>query len=137
MEAVKVFLDTNIVLDFYTGRMGDNNAKTIVASGQDPKFELCISILTAVNVLYVLSKYAPSLQASDISRLFRILRMDHRQYLDAQSLNIHDFEDALQIECARQNGCRTIVTRDRELLGCGLGFPLIISPEDYLQKIGL
>ncbi|MGN0194987.1 MAG: hypothetical protein ACI4AE_00845 [Candidatus Cryptobacteroides sp.] len=36
MEPVRIFLDTNIVLDYYTGRMGDTNAKTIVASGQEP-----------------------------------------------------------------------------------------------------
>ena len=53
MEAVKVFLDTNVVLDYYTGRMGDSIAKTIVMAGQTPQIELCISILTAVNVLYV------------------------------------------------------------------------------------
>ena len=30
MEPVKVFIDTNVVLDYFTGRMGDNNAETIV-----------------------------------------------------------------------------------------------------------
>ena len=53
MEPVKIFIDTNIVLDYFTGRMGDGQAKTIVQIGQDPKFALCISILTAINVLYL------------------------------------------------------------------------------------
>ena len=66
MEPVKVFIDTNVVLDYFTGRMGDNNAETIVQIGQSPQFDLCISLLSAVNVLYVTHKYAPSLKPSDI-----------------------------------------------------------------------
>lgn len=137
METVKIFLDTNIVLDFFSGRMGDNKAKTIVASGQDTKIELCISILTAINVLYVAGKYAPSLKASDISVLFRILTMDFQQFSDAKTLGLDDFEDALQIECAKSNGCTAIVTRDKARLNSGLHLPLILSPEEYLRKIGL
>ena len=62
MEPVKVFLDTNIVLDYFTGRIGNDNAKTIVLSGLDPRIDLCISILTAMNVLYVSGKYTLSLR---------------------------------------------------------------------------
>ena len=136
METVKLFLDTNIVLDFYTGRLGNDDAQKIVTAGQDSRYELCISILTAINVLYVSGKYAPGLQASDIPKLFSILPMDYQQYCKALSLNINDFEDALQISCARANGCRAIVTRDSALLNCGISFPSILSPEEFLHRIG-
>ena len=132
MEAVRVFLDTNIVLDFYTGRMGDGVAKTIVMAGQVPQFELCISLVTALNVLYVSRKYQCSLAARDISEL----PMDYRQYCDAQSLELDDFEDAVQIECAKQNGCRVLITRDKAVLESGLNAPLLLSPEEFLHKIG-
>ena len=96
MEPVKIFIDTNIVLDYFTGRMRDGQAKTIVQIGQDPKFALCISILTAINVLYLARKFAPSLQPADLAKLFHILPQDYQQYCDAQTLNLSDFEDALQ-----------------------------------------
>ena len=96
MEPVKIFIDTNIVLDYFTGRMGDGQAKTIVQIGQDPKFALCISILTAINVLYLARKFAPSLKPADLAKLFHILPQDYQQYCDAQTLNLSDFEDALQ-----------------------------------------
>ncbi len=137
MEPIKVFVDTNIVLDYYTGRMGDDIAGTIVLTGQTPQFELCISILTAINVLYVSDKYNCALKASDIPKLFHILPMDYQQYSDAQSLNITDFEDALQIVCAQNSGCRAIVTRDKALLECGIRSPLLLSPEEFLHKVGL
>ena len=137
MEPVKVFLDTNIVLDYFTGRIGNDNAKTIVLSGLDPRIDLCISILTAMNVLYVSGKYTLSLRPSDISELFRILPMDPRQYHEAQSLSLNDFEDSLQIVCARNNGCRAVISRDKHILESGIRFPVILSPEEYLRKISL
>lgn len=137
MEPVRIFIDTNVILDYLTGRMDDGNAKTIVQVGRNPKYKLCISILTAVNVLYISRRYAPSLQPSDISGLFEILPMDFQQYCNAQTLETDDFEDALQVECASKNGCRVIVSRDRHLLDSGIQFPAILSPEEFLRQIHL
>lgn len=105
------------------------------SSGTLPKIVLPLQICE--NVLYVASKYAPFLKASDISVLFRILTMDFQQFSDAKTLGLDDFEDALQIECAKSNGCTAIVTRDKARLNSGLHLPLILSPEEYLRKIGL
>ena len=58
MEPIKIFLDTNILLDYYTGRMGDSNAEKIVQIGKNPEIELCISVLTAINVLYITKRTA-------------------------------------------------------------------------------
>ncbi|MDD5891148.1 MAG: PIN domain-containing protein [Bacteroidales bacterium] len=136
MEPVKVFIDTNVVLDYFTGRMGDNNAETIVQIGQSPQFDLCISLLSVVNVLYVARKYAPSLKPSDISRLFTILPQDYQQYCNAQTYDLEDFEDAVQIACASQNGCKAIVSRDRRLLELScLSYPAVYSPEEFIEAV--
>lgn len=134
MESVKLFIDTNIVLDYFTGRMNDGYAKTIIQLGQNPQFELCISVLTAVNTLYVSRKYA-ALKPSDISRLFQILQQDYRQYCHAQTLDIDDFEDALQVACAIENECRVIVTRDLHLLDSNIHSPIILSPEEFVRQV--
>ena len=136
MEPVKVFIDTNVVLDYFTGRMGDNNAETIVQIGQSPQFDLCISLLSAVNVLYVTRKYAPSLKPSDIARMFTILPQDYQQYCNAQTYDLDDFEDAVQIACASQNGCKAIVSRDRQLLELSsISYPAIYSPEEFINAV--
>ena len=136
MEPVKVFIDTNVVLDYFTGRMGDNNAETIVQIGQSPQFDLCISLLSVVNVLYVARKYAPSLKPSDISRLFTILPQDYQQYCNAQTYDLEDFEDAVKIACASQNGSKAIVSRDRHLLELsGISYPAIYSPEEFIEAV--
>ena len=51
--------------------------------------------------------------------------------------SLKDFEDSLQIVCARNNGCRAIISRDKHILEFGIRFPVILSPEEYLRKIAL
>ena len=132
MEPVKIFIDTNIVLDYFTGRMRDGQAKTIVQIGQDPKFALCISILTAINVLYLARKFAPSLQPADLAKLFHILPQDYQQYCDAQTLNLSDFEDTLQVSCALRSGCLMAISRDHHFNAA----PIVsFTPEEFINAV--
>ena len=135
MEQIKVFVDTNIVLDYFYDRMGDGCAKTIVLVGQESKYEVCVSILTAINVLYIAKKYATTVKPDEIARIFRILPQDYVQYCNAQTINIDDFEDALQLACAVSGGCKAFVTRDRHILDADINSILVLSPEEFIEKI--
>lgn len=133
MDAVKIFLDTNIVLDYFTGRMNDERAKTIVQIGRDyPQFELCISVLTAVKVLYVAKKYMPSLQPADLATMFTILPQDYKQYTDAIDLGLTDFEDALQVSCALDNSSMFMITRNPHLKAA----PIVsFTPQEFIEAV--
>lgn len=133
MDAVKIFLDTNIVLDYFTGRMNDDRAKTIVQIGRDyPQFELCISVLTAVKVLYVAKKYMPSLQPADLATMFTILPQDYKQYTDAIDLGLTDFEDALQVSCALNNSSMFMITRNPHLKAA----PIVsFTPQEFIEAV--
>lgn len=137
MEQIKVFVDTNIVLDYFYDRMRDGFAKTIVLVGQESMYEMCISILTAINVLYITKKYETRVSPDDIARLFRILPQDYEQYRYAQTIDIDDFEDAMQLACAVGGGCRAFVTRDRDLLDSDIRSIQIFSPEEFIERIKL
>ena len=137
MEQIKVFVDTNIVLDYFYDRMRDGWAKTIVLVGQESMYEMCISILTAINVLYITKKYETRVSPDDIARLFRILPQDYEQYRYAQTIDIDDFEDAMQLACAVGGGCRAFVTRDRDLLDSDIRSIQIFSPEEFIERIKL
>lgn len=137
MEQIKVFVDTNIVLDYFYDRMRDVCAKTIVLVGQESMYEMCISILTAINVLYITKKYETRVSPDDIARLFRILPQDYEQYRYAQTIDIDDFEDAMQLACAVGGGCRAFVTRDRDLLDSDIRSIQIFSPEEFIERIKL
>ena len=137
MEQIKVFVDTNIVLDYFYDRMRDGCAKTIVLVGQESMYEMCISILTAINVLYITKKYETRVSPDDIARLFRILPQDYEQYSYAQTIDIDDFEDAMQLACAVGGGCRAFVTHDRDLLDSDIRSIQIFSPEEFIERIKL
>lgn len=137
MERIKVFLDTNIVIDYYTGRMGDGIAEKIVQAGEHPEYELCISLLTGINALYVLNKFSSEVGLSTLSSQFHVLPMSESQWDEASGMQIDDPEDALQIACARESGCKVIISRDRHLLESGIQSPAVLSPEEFISQISL
>lgn len=135
MEQIKVFLDTNIVLDYFTGRMGDCLAEKIVQIGQTAQYRMCISVLTGINVLYISRKLKGHLTMSSISEQFELLSVTDNQWNFASHMRLPDPEDALQLSCARENGCRVLVTRDPHLLDCNIAGPRIMSPSEFIDNV--
>lgn len=132
MEPVRIFLDTNIVLDYFSGRMGDGLATKIVQIGRDSRYRMCISMLTAINVLYIAKKIAPQITPEVLDSLFDVLPMDIKQWKDAKTLDMQDFEDAIQSSCALNNSCFFVISRDAHF-ACA---PLVtFSPEEFIHCV--
>lgn len=132
MEPLKIFLDTNVVLDFLTGRMHDGRAARLVQVGRSPCYRMCISVLTAANVLYVSRKCAAKLKPEMLQELFEILPQDADQWGKTSKYGMDDFEDALQTACACASGCACIVSRDRHFLNAPLP---VFDPADFLDTV--
>ena len=134
MEPIRVFLDTNVVLDYFTGRMRDHLAETLVSIGQTDSYRLVISILTAVNTLYIARKaYGnTSLTPFDFERLFEIAPMTVSGWDEAKNSVLSDFEDALQLSCAKSARCSLVISRDNHFNGTS--FP-VFSPEDFVSRV--
>jgi len=130
---MRVFLDTNIVIDFFSGRMGDSIAEKIVCIGKSSEYEMCISVLTAANILYVARRHYKTLKSNDLKTLFKILPMTPEQWDMAGELKTDDFEDALQTACAIDAQCNVIVTRD--LSHCAGSIVKVYSPEEFLSLV--
>ena len=137
MEQVRIFVDTNVIIDYYTGRTGNKNAERIVQIGEDSRYRLCISVLTGINVLYVLNKFTDIIGLQTLSNQFMILPMNSEQWQNASSIRIDDPEDALQVACAIDNRCDIIVTRDKHLLSSGIDFPKILTPESLIERVAI
>lgn len=135
MEQVKIFLDTNILIDYYTGRMEDGVAEKIVIAGDAPCFQLCISVLTGVNVMYVTKKFNRPISASLLRRMFTILPMTASQWEKSLVSDIADPEDALQMACAEENACQVFITRDRHIRNTQSAMLKILSPEEFIAEI--
>lgn len=132
MGKVRVLLDTNIVLDFFTGRMQDGLAAKVVQIGRSDVYEMCISFLTAVNTLYVARKTNSSIEPKDLQHLFTILPQDSKQWSDASGLEMPDFEDALQASCALNNDCMIAISRDHHFDHAPM---VVMTPEHFISQV--
>lgn len=113
----KVFLDTNILLDYGQERDDFIYAKAILELGEQKKIELYASYLSYANMGYILRHYpANEMWAliADMREGINVLSTDSVQ-LDS-TLNhvpVKDYEDLLQYQCAIQGGCEVIVTNNK------------------------
>ena len=113
---MKVFLDTNILMDITNNREFSQQARLIYQLGAKKAINLCASYLTFANLNYILKDRA----RSERYQILRILRQGlevlscETQQLDI-ALNhpdVRDFEDLLQYQCAIAGSCDIIVTNN-------------------------
>ena len=113
---MKLFLDTNILLDLLLEREGFEQSAKIFQLQEDGRVSLCVSILTMVNVAYVYRKTVGQQMAvvnlKYLSSLVEVLPMDAEMLQAAISMDGKDFEDVLQSVCATRAGCDYISTRN-------------------------
>ena len=97
---MKVFLDTNIILDLLLQREGWEHSAQIITLQEKGCLHLCISVLTMVNVAYVYSKTVGEALAvvnlKYISALMEVLPMDAEMMEEAIQAGGRDFEDSFQ-----------------------------------------
>lgn len=114
---MKVFLDTNILLDFVEQRNNLGYAKTILELGKKGELDLYASYLTFANMAYILRHRTKD----EIYKLLKMAR-NHVKVLDNtpqqldKALNqiVNDFEDLLQYYCALSGECDLIITNNKK-----------------------
>ena len=112
----RLFLDTNILIDYIDNRAGADDAEQIFACGFSGEAQLYASSLTFANMAYIIKgrtqqeKYdALNLMAGVVE----IIDLRKQEVIAAISQPVKDFEDMLQYQCAKTAGCDYIVTNDR------------------------
>ena len=135
---MKVFLDTNIVIDFLAKREDFFQDASVIFEMLNRKmFEGIISSLTIVNCAYILKKaYSKEIMTEKIKWLiksFTISRIDESVIKKAVRLNPNDFDDAVQYASAVSANSDVIISRDEK------GFIdfkdiLIMNPSVFLDK---
>lgn len=132
----KVFLDTNILLDFVDNREKLEYAKTIVELGKMGVFELFASYLSYANMGYILrhrsqeERYRMIQSARNIAT---VLPCDATQLDKTLSNPVKDTEDMLQYQCALAAGCDVIVTNNKRDFFEFCQLPFMTSEEFLLQ----
>lgn len=133
----KVFLDTNVVLDFLLDRRPfSEEASRIFDLSESGEIELFISSLTVNNIYYVSRKLIGHQKSIDLIKelleIVEILNSDKASILMALDLEFSDFEDGIQNAVAILNpGIEIIISRNtKDFRKSALP---AMSPEVYLK----
>jgi predicted nucleic acid-binding protein len=133
----KVFLDTNVVLDYYLDREGfSDDAEAILAYGYNQGCSLYVSSLTCANMAYIGRKKFPGeaiyAVLASLFEFAEIASVDSNAVKSAVTLQAKDFEDALQYFSAKAIGVDCIVTRNVK------DFPFselqVLTPKDFFHS---
>ena len=134
----RIFLDTNIVIDFLGEREGFYKpAAKIMTLADQKKIKILTSPSSISNIYYLLSKYENTKIALDKIRKFKVLcsisMMDDEVVEKAINSDFKDFEDAMQYFSALASNCDLIVTRNEKDFKNAM-IP-VINGESYLQTL--
>ena len=122
----KILLDTNILLDYLLMREPFyDNASEIVRRCVDGIYRGCVAAHSISNMFFILRKTYNIKERREIllsiCEIFDIIGNE----------NFSDFEDCLQMECARDYGAKYIVTRN--IADYEKSEIKAISPSDFLK----
>ena len=126
----RVFLDTNILIDYIQARAGGDDAKQLLMRGRDGEVSLYASFLTFANMAYILDGKADIYELfAMLTSFITVLPMDSDQLQAALSQRAKDFEDMLQYQCAKVAGCDTIITGNKRHFTEFCELPLMTANE--------
>ncbi len=116
---MKIFLDANILVSVLNKEFPlFTYSSRVVSLTNNPKFTIYTSPLClAIAYYFVEKKHGNTLARSKISLLIQnlnITAITEKTIIEVEkNRKIHDFEDGLQYYSALQDGCKCIITEDR------------------------
>lgn len=135
---MRVFLDTNVVIDYATQRQPFcQAANAIFQLSQDGTIEACASSLTFVTLAYILRKQVSKDEIyrclRGITSIVAVAQTGNREIQQAIAAEWKDFEDAVQFSSAKSSAIDVILTRNQKDFQ-STEIP-VMSPEDFLDKL--
>jgi len=138
---MRILFDTNVIMDFIVKREPfSDDAEKAIALCMDKGIQVCIAAHTVPNLHYILRKHLTTEQRKDvlleICRIFTVVGIDAGKLISALENNdFTDFEDCLQVECARDFESDYIVTRNtKDFLVSAVP---AIEPQEFIGMIQL
>lgn len=132
----KILIDTNILLDYLLEREPFfEDAKSIMVLCADGKVKGCIAAHSVPNMFFILRKDFNAKERrevlSNLCSIFDVEGIDKTKLLSGlANEDFSDFEDCLQMECAKSYGASYIVTRN--VADYSTSEIKAIMPKDYL-----
>lgn len=126
----RIFLDTNILIDYIQGRERGSDAEQLLTLGHAGEISLTASYLTFANIAYIVGRKMDVYALLDsLTGYIEVLPMDGVQFRQALRHHVRDFEDMLQYQCAKAAGCDVIVTNNKHDFTSFCNLPLMTAEE--------
>lgn len=134
---MKLFLDTNIVMDYMANREPFiTDALNLFQMGYEGIHQLHVSDLTFANIAYLSRKVMPRDQLYEmleaLCMFLHVGGINKESVMKAIRLRAKDFEDALQYYAAKEAGADCIITRNKKDFYFS-DIP-VYTPEEFLYK---
>ena len=114
----KILIDTNVLLDYLLEREPFfEDAKKVILSCTDGETKGCIAAHSISNMFFILRKDYNAKERREVllnlCKIFDVEGIDKAKLISGlQNENFSDFEDCLQMECAKSYEADYIVTRN-------------------------
>ncbi|MBP5663720.1 MAG: PIN domain-containing protein [Bacteroidales bacterium] len=132
----KLFLDTNIVIDFLARREEFQSAANILQLGMENKVDLYITGLTVANITYILRSQLGKDKVKDVlyslCSFIHIAPITENETSKAFETENPDLEDAIQYYSAVSVSADYIITRDPKHFKFS-AIP-VVNGREYLNK---
>jgi len=135
----RILIDTNVLLDYLLTREPFyEDAKNIVSACVDGRVKGCIAAHSISNMFFILRKDYSAKERrevlSDLCTILDVEGIDKAKLLSGlQNENFSDFEDCLQMKCAKSYGAGYIITRNTN--DYKASEVKAIMPKDYLELL--
>lgn len=135
---MKLFLDTNVLLDYFTRRSPffDTSKLLWIAKSFDD-VELCASAQSFTDIEYILRKAVPVLELREMMnsslKLLQIAPIQPDDLAAGLASNWPDLEDYLIAACSENMGADYIITRDLE--GFKESKVPSLTPEQFFEML--
>lgn len=135
---IRILLDTNILLDYILTREPFyDNAKKIILACINGTVKACIAAHSISNMFFILRREYESKERRklllNICKIFDIEGIDKEKLISGlENDDFFDFEDCLQMECAKAYKAKYIVTRN--IADYKMSEIKTILPKDYLRS---
>ena len=139
---MKIFFDTNIVLDILDPRRPSGRESTIILNeALSHSLEIVVTTQSIVDCCYIalrtgILKSEVDVLVSWLSDHVNIRPITVSDIKEALRSGAPDFEDAAQLSCADSEGCDVFLTGDTRLLSYGTGSSmLMLTPQQFVDKM--
>ena len=135
---MKIFLDTNIMLDFLGEREPFYlNAAKIATLADKGKIEIVVSAISYSTVGYLLTKFEGPDKTKNKLRKFKVIsticELDDRIIEKGLNSDFSDFEDSLQYFSALRHECDILITRNEKDFKTAQ--MTIMNPTEFLNSL--